>query len=65
MANVKTAAAVPATDAPKPLVAADVMKSDHPLNGAFLAYVGDKEPTKRQARAFLAANPAYRTAKQA
>lgn len=47
----------------KPLVAADLLKSDHPLNKTFLDSLSEgTEPTKRQARKFLAENPRYRTA---
>ena len=40
--------------------AADVLKSDHPLNRAFVAWLGDKQATKRQAREFLKLYPQYR-----
>jgi hypothetical protein len=50
-----------------PLVAADLLKSGHPLNAAFTAYCVAKsvEVTKRQARKFLAENPRYTQAKTA
>ena len=65
----------PAPIAPA-MVAADLIKSgathhmgevnsDHPLAGAFTAFLGGKTPTKRQASAFLAANPAYRVVAKA
>lgn len=41
------------------VVASDVMKSDHPLNKAFTAWLGDKQATRRQARKFLASHPHY------
>lgn len=44
----------------KPAVlASDVLKSDHPLNKAFTAWLGDKQATRRQARKFLASHPHY------
>lgn len=45
------------------VTAADVLKSDHPLNPAFVAWLGGKPATKRQARAFLQVNPNYREVK--
>lgn len=48
-----------------PLVAADLLKSAHPLNATFVAWLAGKDATKRQARKFLAENPQYVTAKQA
>ena len=39
--------------------AADLLKSDHPLHKAFVAFCGEKEPTKRQARKFLQKYPQY------
>jgi hypothetical protein len=57
------------------VVAADLVKVNgphngsvigtHPLAGAFLAFLGDKIPTKRQAAAFLAAYPHYRSVVEA
>ena len=44
------------------LVAADVLKKDNPLHKSFLQFVGDKTPTKRQARKFLQKYPKYREA---
>lgn len=40
--------------------AADVLKSDHPLNAAFVAWLSGKPATKRQAREFLQHHPQYR-----
>ena len=40
-------------------VASDVLKSDHPVHKHFVKWLGDKEPTKRQARKFLQQFPAY------
>ena len=40
--------------------AADILKSDHPLNKPFVKWLGDKSPSKRQAREFLKAYPQYR-----
>jgi len=40
--------------------AADILKSDHPLNKAFVKWLGDKSPTKRQAAKFLQLYPAFR-----
>jgi hypothetical protein len=56
----------PATPAPT-VTAAAILKSDHPLNAAFSAWVIDRgqEPTKRQARKFLAAHPHYNVVKEA
>jgi hypothetical protein len=42
-----------------PVCAADLLKSDHPLNKAFTAWLGDKTATKRQARKFLQQHPQY------
>jgi hypothetical protein len=53
------------TETVKPLVAADLLKSAHPLNATFVAWLNGKEATKRQARKFLAENPQYLKAKQA
>lgn len=55
------------------LVAADILKPDHPLHNAFLAFLGSKSEntgeeikmTKRQARKFLDSHPQYRTVKTA
>lgn len=46
--------------ADKPLVTRDVLVSTHPLNAAFVAWLGDKQPTKRKAAEFLVAYPQYR-----
>lgn len=35
------------------LVASDLLNDEHPLHPAFVAWCGDNEPTKRQARKFL------------
>jgi len=40
--------------------AADILKSDHPVNKHFVKWLDGKEPTKRQARKFLQAFPQYR-----
>jgi hypothetical protein len=45
--------------------AADILKEDHPLHRAFVKWLGDKSPTKRQAREFLKAHPQYRDIKNA
>ena len=36
------------------------INTHHPLAGAFLAFLGDKTPTKRQAVKFLTTYPQYR-----
>lgn len=41
------------------VLASDVLKSDHPLNKVFTAWLGDKQATRRQARKFLATHPFY------
>jgi hypothetical protein len=56
MTQVATPPAAPA----RPLYAADIMVEGHPLYKTFIAFLGGKEPTKRQARAFLAKYPQYR-----
>jgi len=56
MTQVATPPAAPA----RPLYAADLLEEEHPLHKAFIAFLGGKEPTKRQARAFLAKYPQYR-----
>ena len=60
----------PVVVSPIVVVAADLVKADnphsgvvvttHPLAGSFVAFLGDKKPTKRQAANFLAAFPYYR-----
>lgn len=40
--------------------AADLLKDDHPLHKVFVAWVGNKSITKRQAREFLKSHPQYR-----
>ncbi len=40
--------------------AADVLKSDHPLNPAFVAWLAGKPATKRKGREFLQLHPQYR-----
>lgn len=45
--------------------AADVLKADHPLNQAFVAWLGAGTPSKRKAREFLAKYPQYRETKTA
>jgi hypothetical protein len=40
--------------------AADILKSDHPLNKAFTVWLNGKQATKRQAREFLKAHPQYK-----
>lgn len=55
-------------DSPKPfVVAADLLKSSHPLHNTFKAWAiaRSAELTKRQAAKFLAANSHYRTPKTA
>ncbi len=57
------------------VVAADLVKADgphngeivaiHPLSGAFLVFLGDNKPTKRQAAKFLATYPHYRAVVEA
>jgi hypothetical protein len=47
------------------VVAADVLKSDHPLNKAFVAWLGANAATKRKAREFLKAHPQYAEVKSA
>ena len=43
------------TDKPKTrkLIASDLLSENHPLHKAFVAFCGDNEPSKRQARKFL------------
>jgi hypothetical protein len=42
------------------VVAADIMKSEHPLHQSFMLWCKDRTiPTKRQARKFLKKNPQY------
>ena len=38
-------------------MAAQILNPSHPLHSSFVAFLGGKEPTKRQARKFLQANP--------
>lgn len=45
----------------KVVSAADILKSDHPAHKHFIQWLGDKEPTKRQARKFLQSFPNYRS----
>ena len=45
--------------------AADILKSDHPLNKAFVAWLDNKPATKRQARMFLQTYPQYREVQSA
>lgn len=45
--------------------AADILKSDHPLNKAFTAWLNGKPATKRQARMFLNIHPQYREVQSA
>lgn len=40
--------------------AADIMKSDHPLNHVFTAWLKAGTPSKRKAREFLSHYPQYR-----
>ena len=47
------------------VVAADVLKSDHPLNKAFTAWLGANAATKRKAREFLRLHPQYAEVKSA
>lgn len=48
------------TEAPRALVAADLLSDKHPAHKHFIKWCGEKEPTKRQARKFLQEFPAYR-----
>ena len=48
------------TEETKEVVAADLLKSDHPAHGHFVKWCGDNPPTKRKARAFLKEFPKYR-----
>jgi len=62
--------ATPSVVATLSVVAADILKDDHPLNGAFLAWLIAKDnpkatPTKRQAAAYLAEYPQLRGAAKA
>ena len=55
-------------DEPKPLVAADLLKTDHPLHQPLVSWMADKGKelvTRRQARKFLAEFPHYRAARAA
>lgn len=47
------------------VTAADVLKTDHPLNAAFVRWLNGKDATKRQARKFLAAHPSFKAEKSA
>jgi hypothetical protein len=51
----------------KAVVAADLLKSAHPLYGAFQSWCIDKgvDSSRRQATKFLQAHPSYRTASPA
>lgn len=42
------------------LNAVDLLNEEHPVHKHFVKWLGDKEPTKRQARKFLQAFPQYR-----
>lgn len=44
------------------MVARDLLNSKHPLHVTFVKWLGDKAPTLRQARKFLAKFPQYRAA---
>lgn len=46
------------------MVAADLLSATHPLHKSFIAWLKGKEPTKRQARRFLAQFPRFRQAQQ-
>lgn len=50
----------------KELFAADILKSDHPLNKSFVSWLEKRhaQPTKRKAREFLAEYPQYREVKE-
>lgn len=45
------------------VMASDILKSDHPLNKTFTAWLGDKQATRRQARKFLATHNHYNEVK--
>jgi len=45
--------------------AADVLKSEHPLNKAFTAWLGAGTASKRKAREFLRVHPQYREVQSA
>lgn len=68
MTKIATAAAPAKTEAPKPLVAGDLLNSKHPLHGSFSHWLAkknerlgtDSPATKRQARKFLSQFPKYR-----
>ena len=47
------------------MLAKDLLNSSHPLHNLFLRFLGDKPPTRRQARRFLAKFPQYKVAKAA
>ena len=42
--------------------AADILSENHPLHKAFVKWLGDKSPTKRQAAKFLQKYPKFREA---
>jgi hypothetical protein len=46
------------------VVAADIVKPEHPLNSAFVNWLGDHKATRRKARLFLSENPYYRYQKE-
>lgn len=47
------------------VTAASILDTDHPLHKKFVAFLGGKEPTKRQARKFLQKFPQYSVVKEA
>lgn len=56
----KETSAVTATIVENKTVAKDILASNHPAHGHFVAWLKGKEATRRQARKFLQAFPAYR-----
>lgn len=61
--NPKVVASGPAKDEGKPVVASDLLKSNHPLHNTFQNWCVERsvEPSRRQAAKFLQAHPSYRT----
>lgn len=47
------------------VAAADLLKADHPLHAALVAWLNGKPATKRQAREFLKSHPQYREVQSA
>jgi len=49
----------------KPIVvAADLLKPEHPLHTTFTTWLGEHKATRRKARLFLFEHPYYRTQKE-